>query len=63
MDALMLVIILILINITVEVAALFTGLLVDEGIVTPEGKYLITWFNISLQYQEWLNMVVYCLNI
>ena len=62
----MLVIILILINIidiTVEVAALFTGLLVDEGIVTPEGKYLITWFNISLQYQEWLNMVVYCLNI
>ena len=47
----MLVIILILINIidiTVEVAALFTGLLVDEGIVTPEGKYLITWFNIFL---------------
>ena len=55
MDALMLVIILILINIidiTVEVAALFTGLLVDEGIVTPEGKYLITWFNILLQYHK-----------
>ena len=52
----MLVIILILINIidiTVEVAALFfTGLLVDEGIVTPEGKYLITWFNILLQYHK-----------
>ena len=51
----MLVIILILINImniTVEVAAFFTGLLVDEGIVTPEGKYLITWFNILLQYHR-----------
>ena len=51
----MLVIILILsniIDITVEVAALFTGLLVDEGIVTPEGKYLITWFNILLQYYK-----------
>ena len=53
MDALMLVIILInIINITVEDAALFTGLLVDEGIVTPEGKYLITWFNILLQYHK-----------
>ena len=38
--------------VTVEVATLFTGLLPDEGAVTPAGKYLITCNPVSHNYRD-----------
>ena len=37
---------------TVEVATLLTGLLPDEGAVTPAGKYLITCNPVSHNYRD-----------